>query len=168
MKISVHNLTQNPTAAWKDLSKSQKVIKINVSPPKNEVTDNMVSLPQPTRTFDRPHKLLFVYFPFQVRFVCMSDTHSLTSHLKFDIPNGDIFIHAGDFTRCGGEEEVTSFSNWIGKVLLSMCRVVGQLFRQATNLTAMIYREIASQTQNRDRRKSRTELRSHFHASVTE
>ena len=56
-------------------------------------------------------------FPFaQVRVVCMSDTHSLTSHLKFDIPDGDIFIHAGDFTRCGGEDEVTNFNSWIGEI----------------------------------------------------
>lgn len=53
----------------------------------------------------------------QVRFVCMSDTHSLTPHIKFDIPDGDVFIHAGDFTRCGGEEEVVNFSNWIGESL---------------------------------------------------
>ncbi|XKL69228.1 hypothetical protein PGB90_006997 [Kerria lacca] len=92
MTVDVHHLTQNPTAAWKELSKTQKVIKINVSNAKNDVLENMV------------------------RFVCMSDTHSLTSHLKFDIPNGDVFIHAGDFTRCGGEDEVVNFSNWIEKL----------------------------------------------------
>ncbi len=54
----------------------------------------------------------------QVRFVCMSDTHSLTSHLKFDIPDGDVFIHAGDFTKCGGEEDVTAFNNWLSKPFL--------------------------------------------------
>lgn len=46
----------------------------------------------------------------------MSDTHSLTPHIKFNIPNGDIFIHAGDFTRCGAEEEVIEFNNWIGTI----------------------------------------------------
>ncbi|XP_067012199.1 metallophosphoesterase domain-containing protein 1 isoform X2 [Anabrus simplex] len=43
----------------------------------------------------------------------MSDTHSLTPFIKFDIPPGDIFIHAGDFTRCGREEEVIDFNNWL-------------------------------------------------------
>lgn len=50
----------------------------------------------------------------------MSDTHSLTSHIKFDIPDGDIFIHAGDFTKCGGLEEVIDFNNWIGNKLMDM------------------------------------------------
>jgi hypothetical protein len=48
----------------------------------------------------------------------MSDTHSLTPHIRFNIPDGDIFIHAGDFTRCGGEEEVTEFNTWIGEMRL--------------------------------------------------
>nr|CAD7594286.1 unnamed protein product [Timema genevievae] len=52
----------------------------------------------------------------RVRFVCMSDTHSLTPHIRFDIPYGDVFIHAGDFTRCGREEEVVDFNKWIGQL----------------------------------------------------
>ena len=44
----------------------------------------------------------------------MSDTHSLTNELQFTIPDGDVFIHAGDFTRCGDIEEVIQFNNWIG------------------------------------------------------
>lgn len=44
MSIEVHPLTQNPTAAWKELSKTQKVVKINVPPPKNDVPENMVSI----------------------------------------------------------------------------------------------------------------------------
>lgn len=48
----------------------------------------------------------------------MSDTHSLTPFIQFDIPNGDIFIHAGDFTKCGSLQEVIEFNSWIGKFLL--------------------------------------------------
>lgn len=48
----------------------------------------------------------------------MSDTHSLTPHIKFDVPFGDIFIHAGDFTRCGSLEEVVEFNEWIGIIPL--------------------------------------------------
>lgn len=91
MSIDVHHLTNNPTAAWQELSKTQKVYKLNVKNPKVPVTDD------------------------KLRVVCMSDTHSLTSHIKFDIPNGDVFIHAGDFTRCGGVDEVQEFNQWIGK-----------------------------------------------------
>lgn len=92
MVIGVHHLTHDPTAAWQEISKSQKVFKINVPIPKNNVPSDMV------------------------RVVCMSDTHSLTSHIKFEIPDGDIFIHAGDFTRCGGENEVVNFSHWLSKL----------------------------------------------------
>jgi hypothetical protein len=34
-----------------------------------------------------------------VRLVAMSDTHSAQDDIEFAIPDGDIFIHAGDFTR---------------------------------------------------------------------
>lgn len=65
MTIEVHSLTNDPTAAWKEVSKSQRVIKITMKPPNPEVPQN------------------------KVRVVCMSDTHSLTPHIKFDIPDGD-------------------------------------------------------------------------------
>lgn len=45
----------------------------------------------------------------------MSDTHSLTSKIQFDIPNGDVFIHAGDFTTCGRLDEILEFNDWLGK-----------------------------------------------------
>lgn len=53
----------------------------------------------------------------------MSDTHSLTPHIKFDVPDGDVFIHAGDFTRCGSLEEVVEFNEWIG---MSSCVISNQ------------------------------------------
>lgn len=93
MSIVVHELTHDPTAAWRDLlaRQTQRVIKITMKPPSSEIPSN------------------------KVRVVCMSDTHSLTPHIKFDIPDGDIFIHAGDFTKCGRKEEVIEFNTWIGK-----------------------------------------------------
>lgn len=62
---------------------------------------------------------------FQVRVVCMSDTHAMTPHIRFDIPEGDIFIHAGDFSRCGQREEVIEFNRWIGKVVPSCKHLTG-------------------------------------------
>lgn len=91
MNVEVHPLTNDPTAAWRELSKTQRVIKITMKAPNSEIPPN------------------------KVRFVCMSDTHSLTPHIKFDIPDGDIFIHAGDFTKCGRKEEVVDFNTWIGE-----------------------------------------------------
>lgn len=32
------------------------------------------------------------------------------------IPEGDILIHAGDFTRCGHLQEVRDFNNWLGSL----------------------------------------------------
>lgn len=91
MKVEVHQLTNDPTSAWREISKGQRVIKITMKPPGPEIPTN------------------------KVRVVCMSDTHSLTPHIKFDIPDGDIFIHAGDFTKCGRREEVIEFNTWIGE-----------------------------------------------------
>lgn len=64
MTIEVHQLTNDPTAAWRQISQSQRVIKITMKPPNPLVPDN------------------------KVRIVCMSDTHSLTPHIKFDVPDG--------------------------------------------------------------------------------
>ncbi|EFA00573.1 metallophosphoesterase domain-containing protein 1 [Tribolium castaneum] len=87
--IPVHKLTSNPTAAWREISKNQKIIKLNVKSPSKPVEPN------------------------KVRFVCMSDTHSLIRNLVFDVPDGDVFIHAGDFTKCGQKEEVMQFNKWL-------------------------------------------------------
>lgn len=89
--IEVHPLTSNPTCAWNELSQKQKVIKVNVKLPTKPVE------------------------PDKVRFVCMSDTHSLIHSVKFDVPDGDVLLHAGDFTKCGKLEEVEEFDNWLGK-----------------------------------------------------
>lgn len=89
MQINIHPLTQNPTAAWEDLKKTQRVIKITMKPPKNDIPQD------------------------KVRVVAISDTHSLQSGMRYDIPNGDIFIHAGDFTRCGGKDEILEFNQFL-------------------------------------------------------
>ncbi|XP_066250499.1 metallophosphoesterase domain-containing protein 1 [Euwallacea similis] len=88
--VQIHPLTDSPTAAWKEISKTQKIIKINVKIPQKPADEK------------------------KLRFVCMSDTHSLVRNIMFDIPDGDVFIHAGDFTKCGQKEEVISFNKWIG------------------------------------------------------
>lgn len=46
----------------------------------------------------------------------MSDTHSKTHLMDFDVPLGDIFIHAGDFTKYGEMEEVKQFNEWLGQL----------------------------------------------------
>ncbi|KAK4309551.1 hypothetical protein Pmani_018814 [Petrolisthes manimaculis] len=92
LSIPIHNTTHNPTQAWEELKISQRIIKLNVKTPTTPPQENML------------------------RFVCMSDTHCLTSHLQLEIPEGDVFIHAGDFTRCGSAAEVEEFNSWIGSL----------------------------------------------------
>ncbi|VAW74825.1 Fetal brain protein 239, partial [hydrothermal vent metagenome] len=46
-----------------------------------------------------------------MRLVIVSDTHGM--HNEVDIPSGDIFIHAGDFTGNGTLEEVEDFNHFL-------------------------------------------------------
>jgi len=48
------------------------------------------------------------------RFVVLSDTHSQHEHII--VPDGDVLIHAGDFSYTGDYDEVRKFSNWLGKL----------------------------------------------------
>lgn len=54
-----------------------------------------------------------------MRFICISDTHSLHLGMKYDVtsfldPNQDnILIHAGDFTNVGKEHDVKEFIYWL-------------------------------------------------------
>ena len=45
------------------------------------------------------------------RVVCISDTHGL--HRGLDLPQGDILIHAGDFTRHGSLQDAEDFNAWL-------------------------------------------------------
>jgi predicted phosphodiesterase len=44
------------------------------------------------------------------RIVCISDTHS---NGEFNLPNGDILIHAGDLTRKGSHIELEQVLSWL-------------------------------------------------------
>ncbi len=44
------------------------------------------------------------------RFVCISDNHD---NYDFILPDGDILLHSGDFTRNGTESEIETFVNWL-------------------------------------------------------
>lgn len=51
-----------------------------------------------------------------LRFVCISDTHSGHDQMKHEIPDGDVLIHAGDFTLRGLLGEVNAFNKFIGSL----------------------------------------------------
>jgi predicted phosphodiesterase len=46
-----------------------------------------------------------------LRIVCLSDTHG--RHGKIPVPEGDVLLHAGDFTRRGGAAEVEAFGAFL-------------------------------------------------------
>ena len=46
--------------------------------------------------------------------VCMSDTHSKLYQLEHAIPDGDVFVHAGDFSQLGRRKEVLAFNDFLG------------------------------------------------------
>jgi len=47
------------------------------------------------------------------RVVCLSDTHNRQG---FDVPDGDILIHAGDLTGRGTLPEITAVDEWLGRL----------------------------------------------------
>lgn len=48
------------------------------------------------------------------RVVCLSDTHNRQGH--FDVPDGDILVHAGDLTGRGTLPEVSALDAWFGRL----------------------------------------------------
>lgn len=53
--------------------------------------------------------------PKPVRIVMMSDTHDRYQQL-FNIPEGDIFLHAGDATFQGEPDELLRYSDWLDRL----------------------------------------------------
>ena len=47
-----------------------------------------------------------------MRIVCISDTHGLHGQLR--LPDGDLLICTGDFSRRGRRAEVADFNDWLG------------------------------------------------------
>uniref|UniRef100_H2YAX2 Calcineurin-like phosphoesterase domain-containing protein n=1 Tax=Ciona savignyi TaxID=51511 RepID=H2YAX2_CIOSA len=47
------------------------------------------------------------------RFVCISDTHARHRDLIYNVPDGDVLLHCGDFTNLGKLEEVIDFNDWL-------------------------------------------------------
>jgi len=49
-----------------------------------------------------------------MKIVCISDTHML--HEQIPIPDGDVLIHAGDFSRRGSRVDLDEFTSWLGSL----------------------------------------------------
>jgi Icc-related predicted phosphoesterase len=50
----------------------------------------------------------------KVRVVCISDTHEL--HRELMLPDGDLLIHAGDFTFWNHVSKIRGFDDWLGEL----------------------------------------------------
>ena len=48
-----------------------------------------------------------------MKIICISDTHGY--HDEITMPEGDMLIHAGDFSNIGSPKEIMSFNTWLGK-----------------------------------------------------
>ncbi|XP_071941910.1 metallophosphoesterase MPPED2-like [Antedon mediterranea] len=90
-KIEVHPDTANPDKVWDRLKVKQTF---------KTVTPMDPSTPKPEG---------------YTRFVCISDTHSRQSHMP-PIPQGDVLLHAGDFTNIGMPKEVVAFNDFLGSL----------------------------------------------------
>lgn len=55
------------------------------------------------------------------RFVCVSDNHD---NYDFILPEGDILLHSGDFTRNGTEVEIETFVNWLKSLIQYRLKIV--------------------------------------------
>jgi len=51
----------------------------------------------------------------KTRFVCISDTHNASPRGAFQLPKGDVLIHAGDLTNQGSFSELKKTIEWIEK-----------------------------------------------------
>eukprot|EP01127_Copromyxa_protea_P000036 TRINITY_DN10031_c0_g1_i2.p1 TRINITY_DN10031_c0_g1~~TRINITY_DN10031_c0_g1_i2.p1 ORF type:complete len:208 (-),score=23.22 TRINITY_DN10031_c0_g1_i2:129-752(-) len=49
-----------------------------------------------------------------LKVVCISDTHNC--HRNLTIPEGDILVHAGDWSYFGKEEHTIDFNDWLGSL----------------------------------------------------
>ena len=49
-----------------------------------------------------------------MRVVCLSDTHGLHDCLK--VPDGDLLLHAGDFSMACRPDEIERFDRWLGSL----------------------------------------------------
>lgn len=94
--ITVNELAQKPTILWdklKNKSPNKKSSKLNIE----DFTSNVGEKP-----------------PGHIRFVFISDTHNQADTLE--MPDGDVMIHAGDFSNVGLPREIDNFNKFLGNM----------------------------------------------------
>jgi hypothetical protein len=91
-KLSSSEDAGNPNAAWRKRAKRCKCQTVKPMDPNTPVKEDCV------------------------RFVCISDTHTKLEQFKnLEIPDGDVLIHAGDFSMQGFPDEIDIVNKYLGK-----------------------------------------------------
>jgi len=90
---------RNPTLAW-EASLKNNLPELQTIDVRNDDNDGVHTENQP-----RPDG--------HSRWVCISDTHGAHCRMTHSIPEGDVLIHAGDFTRRGSIAEIKEFCEWM-------------------------------------------------------
>ena len=89
--VKVDPLTCDPHKAWQLRKQSQTHKKVKPADPETPICED------------------------KIRFVCISDTHTyLEKSRRLEIPDGDVLLHAGDFTVYGTPDEVKIVNEYLG------------------------------------------------------
>lgn len=80
------------------LSSADAVVHLEYDDPKN-----LLSLKETTQEHDKSQDEPWT------RFVCISDTHSKL----FEVPDGDVLLHAGDLTTWGHKDDMEKVVDWL-------------------------------------------------------
>ena len=79
-----------------------------------------------------------------MRLVLTSDTHSKQDLIK-NLPDGDVFVHAGDFMTSGlHPEEILSFNRWLGRQPIEHRVVCGGNHDRLFESSGVLARELLS------------------------
>ena len=90
--LKVDKLSCDPHKAWRLKKRSQIYKKVKPVDPETPISED------------------------KIRFVCISDTHThLEKGRRLKIPDGDVLLHAGDFTVYGTPDEVQIVNEYLGK-----------------------------------------------------
>ncbi|XP_041372367.1 metallophosphoesterase MPPED2-like [Gigantopelta aegis] len=88
--VTVSQYSAEPNVAYDRLYVKQRVVKVTRLNPNTPISNK------------------------EIRFVCLSDTHSRIERTPDAIPFGDVLLHAGDLTNIGLAAHVDTFNTFLG------------------------------------------------------
>ncbi|XP_050404566.2 metallophosphoesterase MPPED2 [Patella vulgata] len=92
-EITVHPNTHDPNKAWQKVRIHQKKETVQPLDVNTPITED------------------------KIRFVCLSDTHSVLEKTEgYQLPAGDVLLHAGDFSNIGLPTDIENFNNYLETV----------------------------------------------------